>query len=420
MAGSPTPRERAAQTAQAFIDAAVARARRLDAAVPSLTPERRASIAEIVRGGIVPRTAETWKYTPIAPFLSAPFATLDGPTGESSRTPDFLDFASATPISMRGARLDGTATVAAGVSLTTLAAGARGVPINPSIDLERHPLAFVNTALLEDALVLRVADGVDAGTLDLRFASAAAPTNVSRVRVELGAGSRLRLIEQHNEDRPTNSIVDVQIGEHAVLEHLRLLPRSDVASWCLLSVRVAADAAFELDGHALGGLPRRNDIHVRLDGARARTRIDLAAATYAKDRLDQHVAVEHIGIDTTCRETVHGIAAAASELTFDGRIHIHPGAQRSDARLTNRNLLLDRTARINTKPELEIYANDVKCSHGATVGQLDPQQLFYLRSRGLDEGAARAVLTRAFLTGRLSESMHDAGVLRLYAGLLAS
>ena len=132
------------------------------------------------------------------------------------------------------------------------------------------------------------------------------------------------------------------------------------------------------------------------------------------------MVVEHIGLDTVSRQLVHGIATDSSELTFNGRIHIHPGAQRSDARLTNKNLLLDRKSRINTKPELEIYASDVKCCHGATVGQLDPVQMFYLRTRGLDEITARAMLTRAFLAGRLTPWIIDAGVPRIYERLFAS
>jgi Fe-S cluster assembly protein SufD len=170
----------------------------------------------------------------------------------------------------------------------------------------------------------------------------------------------------------------------------------------------------------MGSTTRRSDIHVRLDGHRATTNIDLACAVHRRDRLDHQVVVEHIGLDTVSRQLVHGIATGSSELTFNGRIHIHPGAQRSDARLTNRNLLLDKKARINTKPELEIYANDVKCSHGATVGQIDPAQMFYLRTRGLDEVAARAMLTRAFLAGRMTQWMLDAGVLGIYSELFAS
>ena len=170
----------------------------------------------------------------------------------------------------------------------------------------------------------------------------------------------------------------------------------------------------------MGAKTRRCDIHVRLDGARANTNIDLACAVHRRDRLDHQVVIEHIGVDTVSRQLVHGIATGSSELTFNGRIHIHPGAQRSDARLTNKNLLLDKNARINTKPELEIYANDVKCSHGATVGQIDPVQMFYLRTRGLDEVAARAMLTRAFLAGRMTPWLLEAGVLDIYAELFAS
>jgi Fe-S cluster assembly protein SufD len=229
----------------------------------------------------------------------------------------------------------------------------------------------------------------------------------------------LKVIEQRGEDLPTNSVVEIHVGDNAHLEHVRVLPAGAAPCWHLVSTNVGANATYDLVGHALGSTTRRSDIHVRLVGDRAATNLDLACATTGRQKLDHQVVVEHIGCDTVSRQIVHGIAAGSSELTFNGRIHIHPGAQRSDARLTNKNLLLDRTARVNTKPELEIYANDVKCSHGATVGQIDPVQLFYLRTRGLDEVTARAMLTRAFLASRLTPWLLDAGVLGLYTELFS-
>jgi Fe-S cluster assembly protein SufD len=110
-----------------------------------------------------------------------------------------------------------------------------------------------------------------------------------------------------------------------------------------------------------------------------------------------------MGQHGSSRQRIHGIASGKSRLTFNGRIHIHPGAQHTDARLTNRNLQLDSTAQVNTKPELEIYADDVQCAHGATVGQLDAEQLFYLRSRGISEATARAMLMQGFLADCLPE-----------------
>ncbi len=425
----------AVQTASSFIDAARARARQLDTRTPQLASDRNLSVAELARRGIPNGKLETWKYTSIQPFFAAPFANdtaeTEAPSDAPSEAPttqqrrrqtEFLTFAGAQPIPFRGARADlSAASLADGVRVSTFCnASPRHSSLNADIDLERYPLVHLNTVLLEDALVIEVDPGVDAGTLDLRFASGSGAANVSRVRIELGAGSRLRLVEQRHEDLPTNSVLDVRVSGQANLEHIRVLPPSALPSWQLVSVRVDAHATYSLTGHAMGSATRRSDIHVRLQDRGATTHIDLACATRNRDKLDQQVVVEHIGLDTVSRQIVHGIAADSSELTFNGRIHIHPGAQRSDARLTNRNLLLDRNARINTKPELEIYANDVKCSHGATVGQIDPTQVFYLRTRGIDETTARAMLTRAFLASRLTPWLIDAGVLRIYQELFSS
>ena len=410
------------QSAASFIDTALARSRELDRLLPLIAGERRASAAALARSTIAEDSAETWKYLPIAPFLSEPFGVSLEPSADADRVrANFLAFPGALTIRIEGARaIADESRLPKGVCLTTLRGGVAPVQLNASIDLDRYPLTHLNTALLDDALLLTIEPGVDAGVVDLRFDSGTDAANVSRVRIDLGTGSRVRLIEQHAEDRPTNAVVDLAIGDGAVLEHTRLLPASTAPGWLLATARVGRDAAYELAGHALGSPTRRNDIHVRLDGERARTRIDLKCAAHRKDKLDHHVVVEHVGVDTTSRQTVHGLATHSAELTFDGRIHIRPGAQRSDARLTNKNLLLDRRARINAKPELEIYANDVKCSHGATVGQLDPNHVFFLRARGLDEAAARATLTRAFLTIGLSDRLREAGVLDLYAEFLAS
>ncbi len=404
------------QSAQPFIDSALARSRQLESRLPLIANERRNSIAEIASTGIPSGKLETWKYTPIQEFFAAPFAAGEAPTAEQGRGVDpFLSFAGATTIVINGAEPVPSAALKHGVSIETLRS-----PLNADLDLTRYPLAHLNTALLEDGLVIRIAAGVDAGVLDLRFASGSSAAVVSRVRIELATGSRLQLIEQRGEDRPTNSVLDIRVGPQASLHHTRVLPPGTAPGWYLVSAHIDSAATYELTGHSMGAKTRRSDIHVRLDGHHASTNIDLACAVHRRDRLDHQVVVEHIGVDTTSRQLVHGIATGTSELTFNGRIHIHPGAQRSDARLTNKNLLLDKKARINTKPELEIYANDVKCSHGATVGQIDPVQMFYLRTRGIDEVASRAMLTRAFLAGRMTPWMLDAGVLGIYAELFAS
>jgi len=411
------------QPAQTFIDTAAARARELASTIPALARARRASLASLEHDGSPTGKLETWKYTPIVPFFSAPFgAAKDEPDVAVGVADRFFTFDSAIPIHFRGAQLDllGTAT-RRGVHVAALRdlGEVPATRLNEGLDFDRYPLAHVNTALLEAGAIITVDRGVDAGTFDLRFASGHSPTNVSRVRIELATGSRVRLIEQHGEAKPTNCVIEIALARDASCEHVRISPRAAQPCWNLVSVHVGDAANYSLAGYAMGANPSRNDVHVHLDGVNAKTDINLACGSIDRDRLDHQIVVEHIGTDTVSRQTYHGIAGGASEMTFNGRIHIHAGAQRSDARLTNKNLLADRRARINTKPELEIHANDVKCSHGATVGQLDPMHLFYLRSRGFDEAAARTALLRAFLASLITDVARDAGVETIFAELFA-
>jgi Fe-S cluster assembly protein SufD len=410
------------QPAHTFIDAAAARAKELAPTLPTFAHARRESLSALKNGAIPTGKLETWKYTSIDPFFSAPFGVAavaaDAPTTPSAER--FFTFDSAMPILFRGAQpnLLGTSD-RSGVHLTTLRDlhDADAARLNEGLDFYRYPLAHVNTALLETGLLVALDPGIDAGSLDLRFASGDSAANISRVRVELAAGCRVRLIEQHVEDEPANCVIEIALARGATCEHVRISPRGAAPRWNLVSVHVGDAATYSLAGFAMGSAPSRSDVHVHLDGIHAQTDINLACGSLGRDKLDHQIVVEHIGTDTVSRQTYHGIAAGSSELTFNGRIHIHPGAQRSDARLTNKNLLIDRKARINTKPELEIHANDVKCSHGATVGQLDPVQLFYLRSRGLDESAARAMLLRAFLASRVTDAARSAGVEAIFAEL---
>jgi Fe-S cluster assembly protein SufD len=410
--------------AHTFTDAAAARVRELAPAIPSFAKARRTSLQALEDGAIPTGRLETWKYTSIEPFFTAPFgaAEVASDTVDTATVDRFFAFDAAVPILFRGAQphLLGIP-IRRGVHLTALRDLADPVAtrLNEGIDFDRYPLAHVNTALLEAGLLITLDAGIDAGCLDLRFVSGSTAANVSRVRIEVAAGSRVRLIEQHAEDAPANCVVEIMLARDAACEHVRISRRSTQPSWNLVSVHVAEAANYSLAGYAMGGTPSRNDVHIHLDGAYARTEVNLACGNVGRDRLDSQIVVEHIGTDTVSRQTYHGIAAGGSELTFNGRIHIHAGAQRSDARLTNKNLLADRKARINTKPELEIHANDVKCSHGATVGQLDPVQLFYLRSRGFDESAARAMLLRAFLASRLTDAAHDVGVEAIFAEVFA-
>ena len=161
--------------------------------------------------------------------------------------------------------------------------------------------------------------------------------------------------------------------------------------------RLAAHA--RLDSHCLGfgGPLRRHDLQVRLVEAGAECRLNGIVVTQGEQHFDNHTVIEHVAPQCNSEQTYRYIAAGQSHAVFNGRILIHRDAQKSSALMNNKNLLLSKGAEIDTKPELEIYADDVKCAHGATVGQLDPEALFYLVTRGIGAREARTLLSMAFV-----------------------
>ncbi|MCY4212386.1 MAG: SufD family Fe-S cluster assembly protein [Gammaproteobacteria bacterium] len=176
----------------------------------------------------------------------------------------------------------------------------------------------------------------------------------------------------------------------------------DVEEWSLLQAHLQRNAALTLNQQCAVGGFLRQDVNVVLGGQGARLASVGAALVRDGGRLDQQLVVEHASRGTVSRIKQHNLAAGRSRCTFNGRIHIHVGAAGADADLSNRNLALDPSAEVNTKPELEIYNDDVRCAHGATVGQLDAEALFYLLSRGLETWQAQRLLSLGFLRDGLA------------------
>jgi Fe-S cluster assembly protein SufD len=386
--------------APATAAALIERSRSLDAGPEDAV--RAAAREQLARRGIaLGRRLETWKYTPIEPFY----------------TDDLI----ATPNEARaGIEVGGAAAREKDLRIERRAPAAaieRGV----AVDTDRHPLALVNLALADDVLCIDVPSGIVIDEpLRLSHRTEANHARCTRVRVRLGPGSQLTLHEEADERVGANRVLHVDIGEGAILRHERVEGRVDVACWSLVTVDVAAKGAYDAALYEFTGTPRRADVHVRLNGRGAR--VDLAGVQAAAGRgaIDLSVVVEHFGPETVCRERVHGVAGGHGQLTFNGRIQIHGAADGADAALQNRNLLLAPTARVNTKPELEIGNRDVRCSHGATVGQIDPGQLFYLRSRGIGEAEAMKLLLHAFIAQCLSPAARAAGLDLRFAEVLGA
>jgi len=208
------------------------------------------------------------------------------------------------------------------------------------------------------------------------------------------------LIESYvglSESYMTNALTEIVQGEGARVERYKLQQEGEKAVH-ISTLDVHQGHASELVSRcfSLGGGLTRNDVNTLLDGEEAQCTLDGLYLASGRQHVDNHTLIDHARPRATSREFYKGVLAGHARGVFNGRVVVYQDAQHTDAQQTNRNLLLSEDAEVDTKPQLEIYADDVKCSHGATVGQLDEDAVFYLRSRGMDEAGARSLLTYAF------------------------
>jgi Fe-S cluster assembly protein SufD len=221
-----------------------------------------------------------------------------------------------------------------------------------------------------------------------------------------------------------NAVSEVRVAEGAALE-LVLLQRESQETFHVGNVqaRLERDARFASRALTLGGAFVRNDLGALLAAPDAACELDGLFHGAGTRLVDNHTLVDHASPSATSRELYKGVLGGRSRGVFRGRVVVRPDAQKSDARQASANLILSNAAEVDTKPQLEIWADDVRCSHGATIGRLDPEALFYLRSRGLGEAAARDLLTRGFAAEVLqrigSEALANAATEVLLAGLRA-
>ncbi len=263
-----------------------------------------------------------------------------------------------------------------------------------------HSLVALNAALLRDGLSIDVAPGtVIADPIYVVLAGGAGGASYNRLLISLGAGSTATVIEHHVSlgSSFSNSVTDMHCDRDSRLVYVKLQAEADAATH-LAFQNVDAEKASHVDllHLDLGARLARNDLVVKLLGRGATV---TAHGLFFADRarhLDNHTRIDHAAPQTTSRELYRGIADGRGRGVFNGKVIVHQGADKADARLSNQNLLLSGVAEIDTKPELEIYADDVKCSHGATTGQLDADAIFYLRSRGISAAQARTILIASF------------------------
>jgi Fe-S cluster assembly protein SufD len=274
------------------------------------------------------------------------------------------------------------------------------------------PLAKINAEHARDGVTLVVPDGVDAGAVLLvSYASADMPIAFHpRHRVTLGAGAKLTVVEVAMGQGVYwhNPVTDIALHENATLAHYRLQDEgAEAFHLATIRAKVAAGAAYESFSAVIGAKLSRAEFHVTLMGPGGKTHLNAAQLLGGHQHGDFTSIVAHDAPNCSSRQTVKSVLDGHARGVFQGRIEVARAAQKTDGYQMNQALLLSDTAEIDIKPELEIFADDVKCSHGATIGALDPEQVFYLRSRGIPEEQARAMLIRAFLDEALEPVTHE-------------
>ena len=294
-------------------------------------------------------------------------------------------------------------------SLAAVLGGGNGAGLEPRLGALRadddHPFQALNGALWQDGVLLRIESGASIDLpVHLVFVTVGTPEATAihpRLLVLAAAESRAAVLETWVGDVAgpwlSNVCAEVYVETGARVEMLEVQDQPRGAShFRTLNVDLAHDASFAATCITTGASLARTDARARLGAAGANVRLDGLILVDEDQHADHLTHVDHAEPRGTSRQLYKGVLADRASVGFSGKVLVHPHAQKTSAEQANHNLLLSDEARADAKPQLEIYADDVKCSHGATVGQLDPTALFYLRSRGLSERAARRLLLRAF------------------------
>ncbi len=270
------------------------------------------------------------------------------------------------------------------------------------------PFAALNSASLQNGLFIQLEkQQVLDKPLRLLVSHSGSGVSFPRLFVQLCDQAQMTLIEELHVDDPAhqawvNALSDMDVAAGASLTYLRM-NIDDGQQWHMgaTSARLHRDARFHSHCLTLGSQLGRHDLRVEMVEPGAECTLNGVCVTREKQHFDNHTSIEHCAPHCTSDESYRCIADDQSQIIFNGRIHIHPHAQKTLGEMSNKNLLLSSSAEINAKPELEIYADDVKCAHGTTIGQLNPTEMYYLKTRGIPEDQAKQMLTLGFVLERV-------------------
>lgn len=391
-----------------------------------LSPIRKAAIARFEELGLPTTRHEEWRYTNVGPLADTTF-TLATEEDQAVTADQIVPVVLPTGTCHRLVLVNGRQAPAlcagvdlpSGLTVTTLADALENhgdllqAHLTQHANYKQHPFVALNTAFIEGGAVIHVPRGTVCETpihiVHVTTSSKGPVMTFPRTLIVAEAGSQVSVIETYagltGEAYFSAPVTEIVAAQDAIVDHYRLQREGEQASH-ISFLRLQQDRSSNVTSHsvALGGSLVRNDVNAVLDGEGAECTLNGLTISGDQQHVDNHLRVEHAQPYCNSWEYYKNILADEARGVFTGRIVVRQDAQKTDAKQTNMNLLLSDSARIDTKPQLEIFADDVKCTHGATIGQVDRDAIFYLRSRGIAETAARNMLIHAF-AGEMLDQM---------------
>lgn len=390
---------------------------------------RRSAMARFSELGFPTTHEEDWRFTNVAPIAETSFRLAeDGHVELTARELErfgFLDLAGIRLVFVNGRYEPGLSLlqplpdgmkVGSLVHELTTDPGTLEQHLGRYADYQHDAFCALNTAFMEDGAFVHIPRGtVLSEPISLLYVSApTADPAITHPRNLIVAGeeSQATIVEDYvsltGDTHFSNVVTEVVVGENSVLSHYRI-ERESAGAFHVSTLRVQQGRSSDVASHSLllGGALVRNNVHTVLAGDGGECLMNGLFMGTGEQHLDNYMKVEHAGPHCNSRQFYNGILDGRSRGVFHGRIIVHKDAQKTNAKQTNRNLLLSDEAQIDTKPQLEIHADDVKCTHGATIGQIDEDAIFYLRSRGIAEASARTMLLSAFARESLGRMKNE-------------
>ncbi|HJU72707.1 MAG TPA: Fe-S cluster assembly protein SufD [Gemmatimonadaceae bacterium] len=382
-----------------------------------LAARRAEALARFEALGFPTTRNEDWHYTSLSPLSEATFQPMSAPAGAvSADHVAAYSFGIAAPkiVFVNGrysAALSSLQGLAPGVRVLRLASAVLEEPtlleryLTRFAAIEEHALTALNTAFLHDGVVIHVNGGTEAAEpihiLHVSDSVAEGGVTHPRALIVVEPNAKATVIEQYTGEPRTryfvNAVTEVSVGNGATLNHYKIQREGSAALHVgTVEVRQGRDSHYNSFSFASGGALSRTNIYTVLAGAGCGCTLNGLYMLAGSQHGDHQTRIEHVEPNCFSREIYKGILDDESHGVFNGKVYVHPEAQKTDGKQTNNTLLLSERAKIDTKPQLEIFADDVKCTHGATVGRIDELALYYMKSRGIGHETARKLLTYAF------------------------